>query len=540
MNSKPSYQEILDKYTELKSTRGVAAFFGINKDRVLEVTRDLPLEAKTHYALVDDKDVLNAYHATKSYAKTAARFISENGKHMCRERVKRILGKYQQELPSPRLLSFVDRDLSNADSFIVSSAVSNAPVDIGFLSILEHISKKVKAPLVISPTFYKNVSLYQTDAPYSFGEAQKYIVDTPQHGDKVYLALNAKVQATSTRPLNGLHMLAQQDTIIVGHPIIQHTSLPSMVGRVKRLYTTGCVTHPSYTETAAGVKATHSQQLGALYVTDQGKVTHLTYSNFSVCFNGMLYFYKDGKVVEQSVPVEAVVVGDLHWKQGDIGRHIFRVLKDMDVNKIFWHDIMDLPSLSRHKKGKALDMMLESDSNSLFLDLHSWKKLYEQLMEIEAEHIIVASNHTEGRIKNWLNDHKELLSENNAFAYAKCLLACVERKGEPLLQVVIETLFGEKYTQGIKFLTYKDSLVVADYQVALHGDKGVHGARGSNTAFSRLHEKTITGHSHVSSITGNQITVGSECNLDQGYNVGFSAWSNTSVAINANGSYTYI
>jgi hypothetical protein len=458
---------------------------------------------------------------------------------MSTDRVKRILGKYQQELPSPRLLSCVERDLSTADSFIVSSAVSNAPVDIGFLSILEHIAKKVKAPLVISPTFYKNVSLYQIDTPYSFGEAQKYIVDTPHHGDRVYLALNAKVQATSTRPLNGLHMLAQQDTIIVGHPIIQHTSLPSMVGRVKRLYTTGCVTHPSYTETAAGVKATHSQQLGALYVTDEGRVTHLLYTNFSVCFNGMMYFYKEGKVIEQTVPVEAVVVGDLHWKGGDTTRCIFSTLKDMDVNKVYWHDIMDLPSISRHKKGKVLDL-LEADFSALFLDIHSWRKLYEQLMDIEAEHIVVASNHTEGRLRNWLNDPKEILSEMNAVVYAKCLLACVERKGESLLQVVIETLLGKDYTQGIKFLTYKDSLEVSGYQVALHGDKGVHGTRGSNTAFSRLHEKTITGHSHVTSITGNQITVGSECPLDQGYNVGFSAWSNTSVAINANGSYTYI
>lgn len=525
--------EIVSVYKRLKSTRGAAAFLGVSRDRVLNAIRELPITEKTHHAVVEDAEVINTYYNLKSYAKTAVSL------GISRDRVRRILGKHQQENAVPRLLTFIERDLSQSKAYIISSAVSNAPVDIAFLSILEHISKKTSAPLVISPTFYKNVSLYQANTTYNFGEAQKYIRDTPHHGDKVYLALNAKVQATSTRPLNGLQMLAQQDTIIVGHPIIQHTSLPSMVGRVKRLYTTGCVTHPSYTETASGVKATHSQQLGALFVTDQGKVTHLLYQNLSVCFNGIMYFYKDGKVVEQPAPVEAVIVGDLHWKSGDEHRNIFDTLKGMDVKSVYWHDILDLPSISRHKKGKALDLILEEDNSSFFIDLISWRNLYEHLMEIDAEHIIVASNHTEGRLKNWLNDPKEVLGRN-AYDFARCLVACVDRSDEPLLKVVIETLFGEAYTKGIKFLSYKDSIEVLGYQLALHGDKGVHGTRGSNTAFSRLHEKTITGHSHVTSITGNQYTVGSECPLDQGYNVGFSAWSNTSIAINANGSITYI
>jgi hypothetical protein len=81
-----------------------------------------------------------------------------------------------------------------------------------------------------------------------------------------------------------------------------------------------------------------------------------------------------------------------------------------------------------------------------------------------------------------------------------------------------------------------DSLLIEDYECALHGDFGTNGSKGNTKSFSRVNRKMVHAHTHSPKIHNNVTAVGVTCLLYQYYNrKGLSSWAHAHSAIHPNG-----
>ena len=113
-------------------------------------------------------------------------------------------------------------------------------------------------------------------------------------------------------------------------------------------------------------------------------------------------------------------------------------------------------------------------------------------------------------------------------------LAGVAVDGLDPLQYAIEEILEYK-SDRVHWLEEDRSCQVYGVEVALHGDRGANGSRGSLQIFEKGLGNCVTAHTHSAAILRNAFCVGTVGLMDQGYNKGLSSWTRTCCLIYKNG-----
>ena len=137
------------------------------------------------------------------------------------------------------------------------------------------------------------------------------------------------------------------------------------------------------------------------------------------------------------------------------------------------------------------------------------------------EVFIVKSNH-DNHLLRYIEDGRFVNDPMNYKLGVKLAAAAVDHL-DPL-QYAIEEILNYK-SDKVHWLKEDQSCPVYDVEVAMHGDRGANGSRGSLQIFEKGLGNCVTAHTHSAAIIRNAFCVGTVGLMDQGYNRGLSSWT---------------
>lgn len=436
--------------------------------------------------------------------------------------------------------------------FVISSAQSRTSINDKFFASLKHYVKFRDAQLIIIPLLYNNPNAFNAPEEEVFDKRLKDYLTSQniQLGKKLKLLGSLKINACAESPLSGLDSITKGHSVIVGHNqlalktvAVQQDDLPVV------LTTTGTISNKNYSESKLGYKASFNHAFSACVVELDGDNFHIRHLNFDgEGFYDFEYYYdKDGFTLHEGI--DALITGDEHAMFVDpqvksvtyiSPRSIANVLNPKVIVR---HDIIDCWAVSHHHKHNTLTQYAKYISNT--------NKIEDELMKtinyiIEttpsgSNNMIVSSNHND-HLTRWLNEADIKNEPWNALIYHRLMY-------EVLLQTKMSTsgashpnpfelyslpIFEKKHID-VKFLNRTTSYKIHGIELAIHGDKGQNGARGSRRQFSNLPAKSIIGHSHSPGIEKGCYQVGTSSYLQMDYNLGPSSWVHAHCLVYPNG-----
>ena len=104
--------------------------------------------------------------------------------------------------------------------------------------------------------------------------------------------------------------------------------------------------------------------------------------------------------------------------------------------------------------------------------------------------------------------------------------------------------FDDRQFDDVAFVPRNGSYLVCQQaggiEIALHGDEGPNGARGSALNMNKMAVRINRGHEHSASIIDGVFTSGLCGLMDQGYNSGPSSWSHSQILTYSNAKRTLV
>jgi len=428
--------------------------------------------------------------------------------------------------------------LATKRRYIISSAQAASPVNLKFLNNIEAYAKFIDAEIGIIATRYRNpTSIFKEEGDVWDERTHKYLTALEQelHPDVVLLA-NLKIQATSPNPTNGLELMGDHASLIVGSPRIEMRSIPVLPNQKQKfIYSTGSVTIPNFTDTVAGGKAAVHHSYGFVIVEiEDDNIVHLRSVSASEdgSFNDLIFRVQDEVVTKETV--ECLVWGDSHFAQKEerVTEAFRNLCGDLGVITSVLHDVWDSQSVNTHnlKDPIVQHQLMKEGKDDLKKELEQMYKELDWFEENMKETLVIGSNHDDMLDRAMTQgDWRDNLKNAEIFVEMLALkLAGIANDG------IIAYYINDCYSK-IKALGVNDSYIKYDVELALHGHKGANGSKGNIQGFSKLSTKTIIGHSHSPSIRWGCYQVGISCQMQHGYNKGLSGWAYAGVTLNKHG-----
>lgn len=444
------------------------------------------------------------------------------------------------ELVSSQLHKAKHRNLKKSKRYIISSAQSACMVNDRLLKNMEVYAKFIDAEIGVIATRYRNpTSIFSKTGEWWPMEIDKYLIASRQNLHP-YLSVLAdvKVQATSPNPLAATELMAGGASTIIGAPKIAMKTLPSLGHDVQKFtYSTGSISYPSFTDTAAGAKAKEHHSFGFMVVEiESDRVVHMRSVACSEdgFFNDLKYRVENGEVSREEIGT--LVWGDSHFAQKDerITIATRKLCKDLGIRKSVLHDVFDSKSLNVHNINNPivqheLAVSGEDDLDKEISNMLEELNWFEENMD---QTIVVNSNHDDMLTRSITSvDWRNISNPNTQEMFVSCILDTIRGMNrDGVIAGIIDRCFDKVCALGLdsKIRPY-------DVELAMHGHKGANGAKGSIKGFSRLPFKSIIGHSHSPAIEGGCYQVGMTCKFDHDYNKGASSWAWASCTLNKHG-----
>jgi len=437
--------------------------------------------------------------------------------------------------------------LLESDTFIVTSAQNNTPLDLEVWRALKRYAKYKNAEILVIPLLYRNPtapgSLQSEDAWWP-PEVMPHLVENEIHiAPGLRVVGDAGINATALNPLTGFEASTKSDSAIYGHSQVQMKTVATPQNRLpKVLITTGSVSEENYSRSKAGKKARFNHSLGGVIVERSRGKFHLRslIADKSKEFRDIDLSVSSKSI--KKVKVEAIVLGDEHVGSADPNvKAATFTNKDSIVNTckpkmIIRHDVIDGYSISHHHQKSASKRYSKflTGKNNLRAELNETARHLEETTPKGCTSVVVASNHHD-HIRRWLEEVEWRSEPHNAKIYHElwtAWLLAIE-KGEKF--DAFTYWLSKNCTADLKYLGSAPDLQVKGVFVGYHGDKGINGARGSLPSFAKIGVKTITGHSHSPGIEKGATAVGTSSLLDLEYTQGPSSWMHSHCLIHGNG-----
>jgi hypothetical protein len=443
-----------------------------------------------------------------------------------------------QYLSEPIITSEVEFS-STSTKFVISSVQPNVDYNNMFMKSLMRYCEFNNAELILVPTVLSD-DYHETLTKF-------FIKGNVNLHPKLKLLNEFKISSSSVNPLSGLSSISKGDSIIIGHPQLQMTTLPVQSSdHPVIMTTTGTISEKQYSNTKTGYKAEFNHSMSAVLVELDGASFHIRHLNFDgVGFYDFERYYTANTIIEPDYTLTAIVTGDEHAifidqlvKEATYGKN--GIVKTLKPNIIIRHDILDCYAVSHHHKNDALTTFKKytNGMNDIAKELNTTVDFINETTPKGCKNIIVASNHVD-HLTRWL---KEIDIKNepwNAVLYHflmfKTLSHIKEFDAIPnTFELFSSEIFKEMYC-NVEFLSRSATYKIHDIEISVHGDKGANGSKGTRPQFAMLPSKTIIGHSHSPGIEKGCYQVGTSSILNMEYNQGASSWMNTHCLIYKNG-----
>lgn len=421
-----------------------------------------------------------------------------------------------------------DYKFKNKKTYIFSTIVPGAKVDVEFFQALKKYSNHKKSELVLLPSD-KN---YSTDSISN--DYKAYIPKEDELPRKINNNLFISEHSTNVNlkdPISGLDSIVSNLGCLIV-PATRHRS--KMVPRMlkvdhtpRAIWCTGSITEPYYKKTKTGSAVKHLHTMGALIVE---VINNETFFVRQLTWDGKGFYdldkYCTHKSVKSNQKIKLLNMADDHVVgiNPKVRNATKDLIKKLKPSIIMHHDTLDCASISHHLEGKHItkaniNMTLEQEAQI------TAKHIDEMVASSKAKHYLVASNHPE-HLDRYLD---ECRYRDDAVNHILALeLALEKAKGGCAVECLLKRY--SKLTR-FKILTRKDSFIVDGIEQSNHGDEGSNGSRGSSKEVGLTHGgKVTTGHTHQAEIgIYNNYVNGTMTYLSLGYtrDSGSSSWVNS-------------
>ena len=438
--------------------------------------------------------------------------------------------------------------------YIVTSAQSNTLVHTATWANILAYAEHTDADILVSPFVYRQ---HRQAVRYAKkGEADEseywwdkrvapYLCDVRRNlAPGLDFCGELQISPTAVSPLSGLDSYTGRASSIIPHARFAVRSVATQKGHgAKLLYTTGTVTRPNYIQAKAGQKAQFSHGLGGLIVEVDEDGTWFV-RQLDADASGQFYDLGNrvvGGVVSDRHSPAALVWGDIHvhwlepWMK-ELGWGRGGILNTLHPRVQVFHDLLDFRSQNHHdlKKPWVTFRKIEAGTADVRRELDQAREFLKFATRPKVRTVVVASNHDEA-LDRWLQETDWRKDLSNAAVHLELNAKALQAGGS-----FNPAASGIGPVEGVTFLGRDDSVVVCKrygggVELALHGDLGAGGSRGSLKQFANTGRRVVVGHSHTAAWVDGCVQVGVAGNLDMGYNKGLSAWTHTNALVYPNG-----
>jgi len=449
------------------------------------------------------------------------------------------LKKVHSRLPK-QLLEARDRNLPNdTEVLFVTGAQNETPINrkqlASMLMYQDFITNKLNkvTNMVVVPIRYRNPTSPTEDINkkkdmWWVDEVKDNIYYQKVEFGDVTIAADTHVRPTAVMPLNGLEALTDDGHLIVGSFRIHFKPLPRLRNQpLRTMSTTGAITRKNYSKSKAGDKASIHHSYGFTIIEKKPDGTCYVPRNIYVTDDGEftdLYYNVTSKGVTRNDNTEAIVWGDIHKEVMD--ENIYNKTKELckllkpKIHVI--HDLLDGGRFNPHERKDTFIMRRKIAQGKYLIEdevKDAVKFPKRVLKECGGKGIYISqSNHDEFLDRhitdmNWKSD---LHNSPGYLKYATIQQTIDLEEFGNIFGYLIDERYGDS-KWDVKYLKFGDSLKIKGFDLAMHGDHGANGSRGSITQYKRYNFKMIHGHSHTPMIIDGVTSVGLTGKLHQYY-----------------------
>lgn len=455
------------------------------------------------------------------------------------------------------------------ERWLLTAAQDETEVHLPFWRNLHAYAEHIGAEVMVGGFTY-NKSLFEDHASRTgaFAEiVRPYIVHDDRMLGPLMFAGRMNILPTATRPLSGLDGYSRGAWAVFPHAKVQFVSVPSLPGRhPAMIMTTGCCTVPNYIEKKAGLKAEFHHQIGATIVEldDHGRLfCRQIGTSGDGSFQDLDAIVRDGRVTTGN-RIEQATWGDIHIPKIDpvVARTIWGY--DVETGEITttdtlahilkpatqaFHDLFDHQARNHHRRADPhfAAAMLAAGSDRVEVEMQQTARFLRAATFDWSKSVVVASNHNDA-LQRWLREADPRTDPVNARYWCE-LNAEIYRRIESHdhgFDIFAHALrqFDATGFADVAFVPRNGSYLVCQQaggiEIALHGDEGPNGARGSALNMNKMAVRINRGHEHTASIVDGVFTSGLCGLMDQGYNSGPSSWSHSQILTYANAKRTLV
>lgn len=454
------------------------------------------------------------------------------------------------------------RPKSGVHRYIFTSAQNNTHLHEGFWENLQAFAKHHDAEIHVG-TFSYDISSYgemstkrgkaRHDREVWFDDrlTEHFSDEDIQIAPGIVWCGSMNVMPTAINPLSGLEVHTGRQSGIFPHTRIAMQSVASAKDEPTKFnYTTGAVTQINYIQKKAGIMAERHHAYGALFVEVDSNGDWWA-RQINADLDGSFYdldcFVKNGHV-EEGHSVEAITWGDVH-----------AILVDPEVNRMAWgddgmldtlrpkyqflHDVLDFRGRNHHERGnphKRFEHHI-TGIEEIEYEVAQTTDFVNAATRDFCKTIVVDSNH-DNAMRRWLREGDYRSDPINALYFLRCQIRLYEsiEAGDNSFHL-LEWAMTQKGVDGeVRFLREDESFVICHdkdggIECGMHGHLGPNGVRGSAQSLRRVGRRANIGHSHSACIVDGIYQAGTSSQLDLGYNVGPSSWSQSHIVTHRNG-----
>jgi hypothetical protein len=451
--------------------------------------------------------------------------------------------------------------------FILSSAQDESLVHENFLDQLEAYAAWLGNCEIMIGGFTYNKGLFEDHATASgwyHERVRGYLTgDQWQLGDGIVFCGEMNTNPTAVNPLSGFEVYTRDKWGIFPHAKIQLQAVATAkFARTKQLMTTGCVTMPNYIQKKAGIKASFHHQLAAVLVElmPDGSFfcRHLIADGLGDDEGS--FYDLDRRIENGEVTtghrVEALNYGDIHHEKLDPTVALTTWGYDVETDKTisgetlldrlsprhqFFHDLSDFSPRNHHniKDPHFLFKNFKAGTDNVELALKGCSNFLRETSREWCKSRVIQSNHDNALLR-WLKEVDYRADPVNALFFLECQTSYYRQLADgasdpPIFEQVLRE-FQDDELAGVEFISEDDSyMICGNIECAMHGHLGANGARGNPRHYTKMGNKSNTGHTHSPQIVDGAYVAGVSGSLDMGYNRGLSSWDHSHIVTYANG-----
>ena len=493
-----------------------------------------------------------------------------------------LVGKYSDE----DFLNYERRQQTlanvNKHTRIVTSSIGTGAADMDYIRSALHYCEKNDGRLVLQCTDIKFHQIDKEIADLYFEGKLDIAVDNINITDNIELS-NIRIKEKVVDPNAGIKRRLGSCSYVFASPKQTFESLPSKKKGVPRfLMSSGAITLPHYYKDSnrphkREVMADNDHLVGAIIIEKEGDlffVRQTQRGNSGEFIDWGMAYHSDGKKVTHVKNI--FDMGDLHSKDkhSQTFKAWLKTMRSVRSDKCIGHDIFDAVSVNPHEMNNPINQKINAleNNDSTVDELKVLAEDIKSVLDHVKEYVVVESNHDDMLDRSFVNKSIYKDSKNSVLGTILELYAVVSKlrtdmKGEevfdvfsnaigldkkalkeycprlgdakPLIEVALN-LVGLKTDERIKFLSKESSYVYGGFQLSNHGDRGVNGAKGSQSSFKRVIDKMIYGHTHTPAQSNFVLSVGHTAGNPRYARGGFSTWVRTSAIVYESGQFQMV